>query len=374
MNKRNLMKILHINSYYSSSSFYKNLFDKQIENGLDIDVYVPIPTSLDLTGRDLGSYTTISQNHSKYDRYIFHLKHSKIYQDIITKYNIMDYSIMHAHSLFSNGYIALRIKEEFGLPYIVAVRNTDVNVFFKYMIHLRKLGERILENADRVIFLSKPYRDYVIKQYVSLDLEEEVFNKSSIIPNGIDDFWFENKQKEKKDPYKQQLKLLFIGDLDRNKNVLTTSKAIKRLLLKSYDIKFTVVGRIINKDIYHQIKELEFINYISPKPMKELLEIYRGNDIFVMPSIAETFGLVYAEAMSQGLPVIYSKGQGFDGQFEDGVVGYSVNSRNPTEIAEAIAKILENYNDFSSNANKLSAKFNWNDINIQYQDIYEDFA
>ena len=38
--------------------------------------------------------------------------------------------------------------------------------------------------------------------------------------------------------------------------------------------------------------------------------IYRENDIYVMPSIIETFGLVYAEAMSQGLPVIYTRGQG----------------------------------------------------------------
>lgn len=104
-------------------------------------MYVPIATNLDLTGRDLGSYTTISQNHSKYDRYIFQLKHSKIYRDIVRKYSITDYSIIHAHSLFSNGYIALRIKQEFGLTYMVVVRNTDVNLFFKNMIHLRKLGE-----------------------------------------------------------------------------------------------------------------------------------------------------------------------------------------------------------------------------------------
>lgn len=35
-------KILHINSYYTASKFYKNLYDKQKEQGLDIDVYVPI--------------------------------------------------------------------------------------------------------------------------------------------------------------------------------------------------------------------------------------------------------------------------------------------------------------------------------------------
>ena len=40
---------------------------------------------------------------------------------------------------------------------------------------------------------------------------------------------------------------------------------------------------------------------------------------FCLPSHAETFGLVYVEAMSQGLPIIY-EGQGFDKQFQDGEV------------------------------------------------------
>ena len=40
-----------------------------------------------------------------------------------------EYSLIHAHSLFSNGYIAMRIKQDYGIPYIVAVRNTDVNTF-----------------------------------------------------------------------------------------------------------------------------------------------------------------------------------------------------------------------------------------------------
>jgi len=44
-----------------------------------------------------------------------------------------------------------------------------------------------------------------------------------------------------------------------------------------------------------------------------------------MPSITETFGLVYAEALSQGLPVLYTRGQGFDRQFEEGEVGYAVD-------------------------------------------------
>lgn len=144
------MKILHINSYYSVSNFYKNLYDKQKEHGLHIDVYVPVSKAIDTSKLELGDYTTISANHNKYDRVFFHIKHRKIYKDIINRYSMNDYSIIHAHSLFSNGYIAYKLYKNYSIPYIVAVRNTDVNVFFKKMIHLRRLGREILRNAKKL--------------------------------------------------------------------------------------------------------------------------------------------------------------------------------------------------------------------------------
>lgn len=65
-----------------------------------------------------------------------------------------------------------------------------------------------------------------------------------------------------------------------------------------------------------------------------------------MPSFTESFGLVYAEAMSQGLPVIYSKGQGFDGQFAEGVVGYHVDAHDPEELCENIIKMTAEQSTF----------------------------
>ncbi len=89
-----------------------------------------------------------------------------------------------------------------------------------------------------------------------------------------------------------------------------------------------------------------------------------------MPSITETFGLVYAEAMSQGLPVIYSKGQGFDQQFDNGQVGYAVNCFDINEISCRIQDILSNYNSISSNCLKNVSKFNWKKIIGDYVILY----
>lgn len=365
------MKVLHINSYYGSSKFYKNLYKNQIKNGLDIQVFVPTPVSFDINEFDYGEYTTVSKNHSKYDRFIFHIKHQKIYKDIQEKYNIKDFSIIHAHSLFSNGYIAMRLKKEYGIPYIVAVRNTDVNLFFKRMIHLRKIGLEILREAGQIIFLSKPYKELVIEKYIPQNLRETINSKVSIIPNGIDEFWFNNAGSPRQKLY-NKLQLLQIGDIDKNKNIITTISAIEILLEKGCEIKLNVVGKIKDQKIFDKIKELEYVNYLGYVSKEELIKIYRKNDIFILPSIHETFGLVYAEAMSQGLPVIYSKGQGFDGQFEDGTVGYVVDSLDPNDIAEKIIKIFYDYEIKSKNCIELFHKFDWKTIACEYLSLYEN--
>jgi glycosyltransferase involved in cell wall biosynthesis len=265
----------------------------------------------------------------------------------------------------------MKLKKDFGIPYIVAVRNTDVNLFFKRMFHLRWIGLKILENADRVIFLSESYKKEVLEKYVPASKKAEINEKISVIPNGIDDFWFENIGDEKEELQSSNLKFLQIGDIDKNKNIETSVKAIELLIEKGYRVKLDVVGKIKDQTVFDKIKDLEFVNYLGTKTKEELLELYRNNDIFILPSINETFGLVYAEAMSQGLPVIYSKGQGFDGQFEDGEIGYAVKSSDADDIAAKTIALVNNYNVISSKCIKHCDKFIWSNIGIKYHEIYK---
>jgi hypothetical protein len=54
------MKILHINSYYSNGNFYKNLFDTQVDFGLDIKVYVPVSVRKTMETKKMGFYCETS--------------------------------------------------------------------------------------------------------------------------------------------------------------------------------------------------------------------------------------------------------------------------------------------------------------------------
>ena len=367
------MRILNINSYYYSSTVHRQLQKALQVNGADTFTYVPlargyVPRDECIYGDE--KHVLPSECYNEFDRYIFHLKHNKILNDIKQRINLKDFTCMHAHSLFSNGYIAMRIKEEMEIPYVVAVRGTDLNLFFKYMVHLKGLGQRILKQANKIIFLNEPYRDTLIGKYVREQYRNDILDKSVIIPNGIDDFWLKNKGPVKQLHGGNKIKLLQVGVISRRKNLKATVKAVEILENKGYNVFLTVVGRVGDEAIFNHIKQLPYVKYIPPVPKEELIKIYRENDIFVMPSISETFGLVYAEAMSQGLPVIYTRGQGFDGQFKDGIVGYSVNCFDAEEIANRIEDIINNYSVISNNAINKVKKFDWNALVSIYEYIY----
>jgi glycosyltransferase involved in cell wall biosynthesis len=90
-----------------------------------------------------------------------------------------------------------------------------------------------------------------------------------------------------------------------------------------------------------------------------------------MPSFTESFGLVYAEAISQGLPVVYSKGQGFDGQFDEGVVGYHCDANDAGDVAFAIKNVVKKYDVNFFGICVYASKFKWNEICSMYNTIYE---
>lgn len=364
------MNVLHINSNYLYTTLYEKLIECLNKKKINNVVYMPTNGAIDYVIKP-KKYVYHPVCFKKMDRYLYYYKQKKIFINLNKSIDINSYGLIHAHTLFTDGHIAYKLSKKYGIPYIVAVRNTDVNAFFKKRIFLRKKGLEILNNADKVIFISKAYQDMVLNKYVPIAIRKSVAEKSVIIPNGLDEYWLNNKFYAREISNTKTIKLIFAGRIDKNKNIGTTIKACELLKNNGYDVKLTVVGRIDDSKEYERISRYNFVEYIPPQPKEKLIDLYRANDIFVMPSKTETFGLVYTEAMSQGLPVIYTKGQGFDGQFEEGLIGYHVDWFNANEIADRIVNILENHDRLSDNCKNLCEKFDWNLVAKDYESIYK---
>lgn len=365
------MKVLHINLNYYESSIYDQLSKSLLKQNCNVKVFYP--TTITKNNNEGSPYLDQLPILNKYDRFFFKNRNEKINKYLDNNYQLNDYKILHAHSLFSNGYVAYTINKKYNIPYVVAVRDTDINHFFKKRLLLRKTGIKILEEASKIILLSKPYKEQLVGKYIPEKKRKLIESKIEIIPNGIDNFWHKNLNKNKNlNELQKQIDILSVGKITKRKNIPTSVEACKILMKSGYNVKLTVIGDVEDEQILRKIIKNKFVEYIPRISKQELIRYYRSSHIFLMPSLTETFGLVYAEAMSQGLPVLYSKGQGFDQQFNDGVVGYAVNKRSPKDIAKKILLILENYKEMTENCVQLVEKFHWDKIAKDYVDLYKN--
>lgn len=363
------MKVLHINCNYIGTTLHQIMVETLDEMGVENEIFVPTYDK-NLAVIEPNNNVCVSECFRKVDRVIFDYKQEKIMAAIEKRYDISSFDLIHAYTLFTDGNVARKLSEKYNIPFVVAIRNTDVNDFFKKMLHLRKRGVKTMQEARAIFFLSKPYYNQVFTKYIPEEKKELLQAKSFVIPNGIDKFWFENKPNAKPKLDERLIKLVYAGRIDKNKNVPTTQQAMEILKKEGYNVSLTVVGKVQDKKEFRIINENQNTICLPQKGKNELIHIYRSSDIFVMPSFTESFGLVYAEAMSQGIPVIYTKNQGFDGNFLDGEVGYSVNSKDPVSVAEGIKKVINNYCKIAGNCVAKSKKFDWHEICNCYVSIY----
>ena len=364
------MKVLHICSSYFETSLYKSLFSELEKSSCVNFVYVP-RWYYNKEDKDKHIYV-IGKKFSKISKLFYWGEQKHILNDIERRINLSGIDFIHVHRILYGGYAALHIKKKYGIPYIVAIRYSDLYGWGRNMSLYKMHCLKIINNASRVIFISEPYKEWVMNLYKNDTDVLTVENKINIIPNGIDDFFLKSVIKTNSHPSPKEgiINLISIGTVDKRKNVLVTLETIDLLIDMGYKVTLKLAGKITDASIFEKVKRKTYVKYLGVLTKEQILEEMSTTDIFILPSVYETFGLVYAEAMTQGLPVIYTRGQGFDGQYKDGEVGYAVDCHNAQEIANRILDILSNYRIISNNCIQYSQRYSWTRIAKEYLSIY----
>ena len=369
------MNVLHISNGYADSKVHSNLTKALDELGIQQTVYCPVREEKFL-GRFQFEGSKIDFVYSfcikPWYKFAYHYKRWMLYKDLKRRIELNKFDVIHSPSLFSDGGLALKAYKEYGIPYVVAVRNTDINVFMKYLKHTFHTGREIALNAKKIFFISKGELDEFVESDFARPIYSQIKDKIVLQPNGIEEYWLEHVSHTPRRGHQ----ILYIGDFTPNKNVGRVITAINQLKENAEfaDLKFVIVGGGKDKDNSTlEMIELhpDFIEYLGKIYDKEKLAgIMRQSALFVMPSINETFGLVYLEALSQNLPVIYSKRQGIDGLFDESV-GVRVNPLSVDEIRDAIRDILQNPGKYSNKGISFN-DFDWKDIAERYIGFYRD--
>lgn len=133
----------------------------------------------------------------------------------------------------------------------------------------------------------------------------------------------------------QRLRLLFVGRFDRQKGIDLFVDAMRQL----QDVAF---ARVIGAPVVdgEEISDLpDNVRLEGWQSRERLLAYYHAADLLVMPSRWEGFGLVAAEAMRSGLPVLGTRIGGLSDIVEHGVTGWLVEPGSAQAIVDAVASL-----------------------------------
>lgn len=201
------------------------------------------------------------------------------------------------------------------------------------------LEKKATESADFVISNTESNLD-LIKEKYSLP-------ETKVIPHGLSEPELENKADQ------EAARILFVGRLDDRKNPEGLIRAIPHIenqIDQGFEVHF--VG---NKDEERKNYLLEELNQENSEKVffhgfverEKLNELYSKADVLVAPSIYESFGMIYIEAMSFGLPVVGSNRGGGQELIE---AGFAVDPDDYQEIGRKVVKALNNKDKLSNRA------------------------
>ncbi|MBP5497655.1 MAG: glycosyltransferase family 4 protein [Bacteroidales bacterium] len=244
--------------------------------------------------------------------------------------------LVQAHGWFGCGKTA----HASHIPYVVEIVQSDLQQYHKHLIFNRKGYEQQLVEAARVVFTAPAQENFLAKHLPS-KVADEVFAKSVLLYEPMDTFWFDNLHIHPPTAL-VHIKLLYVGALASDSRIEELLHAMRKLHRHNYEVSLTVVEDAVTEGSYRQkvLREAEkndFLRVVSVGSEEELREVYRHHDILWLPE-ADSLQR-YAEALSQGLPVLYAPDSIADGIFKEGLAGYAVNVSSSDEIARAILNV-----------------------------------
>ncbi|MDE6886058.1 MAG: glycosyltransferase [Helicobacteraceae bacterium] len=261
---------------------------------------------------------------------------------------IKDYEIIHIHLPDPMANLALLLSNYKNKKIILHWHSDIIKQKNLLKLYL-PLQNKLLNIADKIIVTSTKY------------IEESSFlpkykNKCVAIPIGFNQDAFFNSKEVANNIFPKDKKIIFsLGRFAKNKGFEYLIQSAKYLS----DEYMIVIGGGGNEALKKEYLSLIKTNNLKQKVRlsgqmeRSLLKNYYANcHIFALPSIQESYGIVLIEAMSFKKPIICTKlkPSGVDFINQNEFSGIVVEPKNPKALAQAVAKIEQNYNYYAQNA------------------------
>jgi glycosyltransferase involved in cell wall biosynthesis len=241
-----------------------------------------------------------------------------------------DYDLLHAHFGFPDGVLVAAAARRAGLPHVITLHGDDGYYLISRHDWLGHAVRTSLDSAARVICVSESMAN-VVRRHVR-DAEKVI-----VVTNGYDDELFRLSHQPRNG-------VLFVGTLTKVKNV--------DLLLRTYGSlaprlgeHLTIVGdgplRAGLERLAADLGISARVSFLGVQSREKVCELMGTARCLVLPSSNESWGVVVAEALACGTPVVASHVGGLPEIVRDPVAGVLVEPGNGDALACALLEVLE---------------------------------
>ena len=215
-----------------------------------------------------------------------------------------------------------------------------------------EMEKTLIERAAHVLPNTQATLDAVQKVY-GLNLAPDRY---SIVPYGLEPAPDDLVRPFDVSRHDDELTVLFVGRLEKRKGIQDLFEAIPQVLKQIPRARFVIAGGDnsywdgflkrtgLDYATYfqqHYATAAPYVKFMGSVSDEDLQKLYAACDLFVAPSLYESFGLIYLEAMNYAKPVIGCRAGGIPEVIDHDVTGLVVDPEAPQQLAEAIVSLLK---------------------------------
>jgi len=268
-----------------------------------------------------------------------------------------DFDLIDAHYFYPDGVAAALLAREFGKPFTVTARGTDLNLIPQYALP-RRMITWTARRAQGLITVCSALRDPLVE----LGIPED---RVTVLRNGVDLELFKPqdrqiaREKLGEADWKGPL-LLSVGHLIERKGHHLTIEALVALP----DARLLIAGsgseRSALEKLAARLGVSERVRFLGQMPQAALPALYSAADIFVLASSREGWANVLLEAMACGTPVAASNIWGTPEVVAAPEAGRLMPELTPAGVAAAVSALQRDMPD-RIRTRRYAEQFSWND-------------
>jgi glycosyltransferase involved in cell wall biosynthesis len=245
--------------------------------------------------------------------------------------------LIHAYVSYPAGFIASVLSRETGIPYMI----TEFMGPFPFPVHCERSGRPRKEIRDALI---GSHRNIVLSEYLRHRFVELGFDEPTIIPFSVNTELFAVDRKAN-----DIIEVVTCSRMVVQKGVFDLLQAFEAAVKVNPRLRLTMIG---DGEALPDLKRLTDKKGLSARLRftgalnnREVAKIFSKSHFFVLASHFDTFGVVFIEALSSGLPIVGTKCGGPE-SFIGNQHGLLVNVTDIAQLSDALVEMAANYEKY----------------------------